>query len=128
MNYGLYLSASGVLTNMYRQDVFANNLANASTVGFKRDLAAISQRDPESIEGGHAMQWRNDLLDELGGGVFAVLLGSTGGLTYSGSIFPVSTRRKSTICFVCSGVRLFPSWDSAICRTASSSDATPPSW
>ena len=71
MNYGLYLSASGVLTNMYRQDVFANNLANASTVGFKRDLAAISQRDPESIEGGHQLQWRNDLLDELGGGVFA---------------------------------------------------------
>ncbi|MEX2215822.1 MAG: flagellar hook-basal body protein [Phycisphaeraceae bacterium] len=71
MNYGLYLSASGVLTNMYRQDVYANNLANASTVGFKRDLASISQRDPESIEGGHAMQWRHNLLDQLGGGVFA---------------------------------------------------------
>ena len=61
-------------------------------------------------------------------GVFAVLFGSTGGLMYSGSILPVSTFRKSTICFVCSGVRLLPSWYSAICRTASSSDATPPSW
>jgi len=37
MNYGLYLSATGVLTNMHRQDVIANNLANANTVGFKRD-------------------------------------------------------------------------------------------
>ena len=26
MNYGLHLSASGVLTNLYRQDVYANNI------------------------------------------------------------------------------------------------------
>jgi flagellar basal body rod protein FlgG len=71
MNYGLYLSASGVLTNMYRQDVFANNLANAHTVGFKPDLPAITQREPESIEGGFGMELRHRLLDALGGGVFA---------------------------------------------------------
>jgi flagellar basal body rod protein FlgG len=29
MLYGLYLSATGVMTNSYRQDVIANNLANA---------------------------------------------------------------------------------------------------
>ena len=39
MIYGLYLSATGVLTNSYRQDVIANNLANAETVGFKRNFA-----------------------------------------------------------------------------------------
>ena len=33
MIYGLYLSATGVMTNSYRQDVIANNLANAETVG-----------------------------------------------------------------------------------------------
>ena len=40
MNYGMHLSASGVLTNMYRQDVFANNLANVGSIGF-RYLAAM---------------------------------------------------------------------------------------
>ena len=71
MNYGLHLSASGVLTNMHRQDIHANNLANATTVGFKRDLAAFIQRDAESIEGNHGADYRNRLMDELGGGAFA---------------------------------------------------------
>ncbi|MBI1336362.1 MAG: flagellar hook-basal body complex protein [Phycisphaera sp.] len=71
MNYGLFLSASGVLSNMYRQDALANNLANAQTIGFKRDLASLSQRDPESVEGGFGFDLRNDLLDRLGGGVLA---------------------------------------------------------
>lgn len=71
LNYGLHLSASGVLTNMYRQDVFANNLANVGTVGFKRDLASISQRAPESIESGQSSKYHNALLDQLGGGVSA---------------------------------------------------------
>ncbi len=69
MNYGLYLSASGVLTNLYRQDVFANNLANVHTVGFKPDVATVHQRDPESIEDRTGFEFRNDLLDRLGGGV-----------------------------------------------------------
>lgn len=70
MNYGLYLSASGVLTNMHRQDVIANNLANASTVGFKRDLAAFTQRLPESQEDPTDPSLAHDLLDRLGGGMF----------------------------------------------------------
>lgn len=71
MNYGLYLSASGVLTNTYRQDVFANNLANVETPGFKPDLPVISQRDPEAIEDNLTFQGANELLDKLGGGVLA---------------------------------------------------------
>ncbi len=71
MNYGLYLSASGVLTNTYRQDVFANNLANVETPGFKPDLPSIRQRDPEAIEDGLGFQGSNELLDRLGGGVLA---------------------------------------------------------
>lgn len=68
MNYGLYLSAAGVLTNMHRQDATANNLANASTVGFKRDLAALTQRLPESAEDPTRPDLAHDLLDKLGGG------------------------------------------------------------
>jgi len=69
MNYGLYLSASGVLTNMHRQDVIANNLANANTVGFKRDLASFSQRLAETQEDRVDFDLSNELLDKLGGGV-----------------------------------------------------------
>ena len=71
MNYGLYLSASGVLTNLYRQDVFSNNLANVETVGFKPDITATRQRDPEAIEDGFGMDLSHRLLDRLGGGVLA---------------------------------------------------------
>lgn len=71
MNYGLYLSASGVLTNIHRQDVFANNLANVNTVGFKPTLATISQRQPEAIEDRTNLEASNHLLERLGGGVLA---------------------------------------------------------
>lgn len=71
MNYGLYLSASGALANMYRQDVFANNLANVTTAGFKVDAAVVTQRQPEAIEGLHGAEYSQRLLDKLGGGVLA---------------------------------------------------------
>ncbi len=71
MNYGLYLSASGVLSNTYRQDVFANNLANVETPGFKPDMPSIRQRDPEAIEDQLGFEGSNELLDRLGGGVLA---------------------------------------------------------
>ncbi|MBL8880382.1 MAG: flagellar hook-basal body protein [Phycisphaerales bacterium] len=44
MIYGYYQSAAGMLTNEYRQSVIANNLANAETVGFKRDMATFAER------------------------------------------------------------------------------------
>ncbi|MEM9883378.1 MAG: flagellar hook-basal body complex protein [Planctomycetota bacterium] len=71
MNYGLYLSASGVLTNSYRQDVFANNLANVNTVGFKPDLPTLSPRPAEADEDPTPLGTANALLDRLGGGVLA---------------------------------------------------------
>jgi flagellar basal-body rod protein FlgF len=70
MNYGLYSSAAGILTSMHRQDVASNNLANAATIGFKRDLAAMRSRPPASQtlpDGADAAQ---DMLDKLGGGIF----------------------------------------------------------
>ncbi len=71
MNYGLYLSASGVLTNLYRQDVFANNLANVETIGFKPDVASMRQRRPEAIEDRMSSDLSHRLLDHLGGGALA---------------------------------------------------------
>ena len=69
MNYGLYLSATGVLTNSYRQDVIANNLANAETVGFKRDVAIFRQRLTEAMESRlDPRTWSNPLLEKIGGG------------------------------------------------------------
>jgi flagellar basal body rod protein FlgG len=50
MIYGLYLSATGVQTSAHRQDTIANNLANAETVGFKKDLSLFRQRLTEAQE------------------------------------------------------------------------------
>lgn len=70
MDYGLQLSASGLLTSMYRMDVQANNLANVNTVGFKADLPVTRQRADVRTEdhlGGSLPS--NQLLERLGGGV-----------------------------------------------------------
>jgi flagellar basal-body rod protein FlgF len=71
MLYGLYLSATGVLTSSYRQDVIANNIANAETVGFKRDLALFQERRTELQDRGMAPSRSNKLMEALGGGCFA---------------------------------------------------------
>ncbi len=69
MIYGLYHSVAGMMVNEHRQEVIANNLANADTVGFKRDLATFAERLPATQAGvrngaGHA------LLDALSGGLW----------------------------------------------------------
>jgi len=70
MNYGLYLSAMGVLANSNRQDVIANNLANAETVGFKKDLALFQEQRTEAQKRGMSIsQFSNGLLEPLGGGL-----------------------------------------------------------
>ena len=78
MLYGLYLSAAGVQTSSYRQDVLSNNLANAETVGFKRDVPLFQQRLTEAEArrrgmggiggGGNPGDWTNPMLENLGGG------------------------------------------------------------
>ncbi len=69
MNYGMYISASGALTSLYRQDVFTNNLANATTPGFKPSLATARQRDPVRAEDALGYLPSSDLLEQLGAGV-----------------------------------------------------------
>lgn len=72
MNYGLNLSASGVMVNAHRQDVLANNLANVNTAGFKPLFTDVRQRQTASTEHGPVdFGLSNELLDKLGGGIFA---------------------------------------------------------
>ena len=69
MDYGIQISASGALTAMYRQDVLTNNLANASTVGFKPDIPSTRQRDPVRREDGVFHLPSSAMLERLGAGV-----------------------------------------------------------
>lgn len=76
MIYGLYLSATGVMTSSYRQDVISNNLANSETVGFKKDLALFRQRLTEAQQRrlpttGLPGSATNPLLEPIGGGHLA---------------------------------------------------------
>lgn len=71
MNYGLYLSASGMLTSEYRQNILANNLANVDTAAFKPDVPAVVHRGAEAIENQLGGRVAQQLLDQLGGGALA---------------------------------------------------------
>jgi len=70
MLYGLYLSASGMISSAYKQDVVANNLANSESVGFKRDVASFEERLTEAQQ--QRLPGRsNAMLEMLGGGILA---------------------------------------------------------
>ena len=49
MIVGLYTSASGMLAEASRHEAIANNLANASTTGFKQDTAVLRQQPTQVI-------------------------------------------------------------------------------
>lgn len=71
MNYGLYISASGMIAGLHRQDVWANNLANLDTAGFKADYAAARQRDVARVEDRLGHLPSDALMERLGAGVLA---------------------------------------------------------
>lgn len=69
-SYGLWLSAAGMKVSEHRQTLLANNLANAQTTGFKRDLAVVLERPVESREGpGLTFPFSHPVFDGIGGGV-----------------------------------------------------------
>jgi flagellar basal-body rod protein FlgF len=70
VNYGLWMSAAGLATEVHRQDVIANNVANADTVAFKPDLSYTRER-PVAREELGATTPAKFLLERLGGGVLA---------------------------------------------------------
>lgn len=67
MIYGMYLSATGIITNTHRQDVIANNLANADTAGFKRQLVRFREAEIEAMAKKQSGDF-NPPFDDLGGG------------------------------------------------------------
>lgn len=69
MIYGLYQSAAGMMVNEYRQSVLANNLANAETTGFKREVATLAERRRAS-QAGRRDGPTNHLMEALSGGIW----------------------------------------------------------
>lgn len=69
MIYGLYQSAAAMMTQEYRQGVIANNLANAETVGFKRDIATVAER-MRADRAGERSGAADNALAALTGGVY----------------------------------------------------------
>ncbi len=68
MSYGLYLSADGAYAQTRRLEVVANNVANADTVGFKRELAVFQARYAEQTARGYDSPGSGSIND-MGGGV-----------------------------------------------------------
>jgi flagellar basal-body rod protein FlgF len=83
---GLYTAASGMDVEQARQDVIANNLANVSTTGFKKDEAVFRSFPVQMLQRIH------DRMDETSagaaaGGVQAASLGAIGqGATLDGTV------------------------------------------
>lgn len=69
MPYGLYISAAGAHAQSQRVEVLSNNIANASTPGFKRELAVLQARHAEAITQGEDYAGSRGPND-IGGGVY----------------------------------------------------------
>jgi flagellar basal-body rod protein FlgF len=69
MPYGLYISAAGAHAQSQRVEVLSNNIANASTPGFKRELAVLQSRHAEAITQGQDYPGTRSV-NNVGGGVF----------------------------------------------------------
>lgn len=67
--YGMYLSAAGAQSFSHYVDVISNNIANADTVGFRRQLPVLQARHAEAIERGEVIPGMG-LREDVGGGVF----------------------------------------------------------
>lgn len=66
--YGIYLSASGAEAFNKYMEVLSNNIANADTAGFKRDLAILKARPAEAMVQGKDTLGSGSL-NNVGGGV-----------------------------------------------------------
>lgn len=68
-SYGLWLSTAGMKVNEHRQTLLANNMANASTTGFKHDLAVVTERRVQSKESPDGFSFAHPVLDGMAGGI-----------------------------------------------------------
>ncbi len=69
MPYGLYISAAGAHAQSQRVQVLSNNVANAQTPGFKRELAVLQARHSEAILRGEDYPGTRGV-NNVGGGVY----------------------------------------------------------
>lgn len=67
MIYGLYLSAQGADAAAFSQAVWANNLANAQTTGFKRDIPVFRAHAPFDVENQEPPAAPDTIDDQTGG-------------------------------------------------------------
>lgn len=90
---GIYTAASGMLVDQKRLDVISNNLANVSTVGFKRDttirqaftdFTVVRLNDPDSTG-----DTENPEVGRLG---FGTLLAFTAAKLTTGNMIPTGNR------------------------------------
>lgn len=92
MIYGLYLSGQGAQVQSARLNVVANNLANAATGGFKRDLALVAAHPPRDVATGSARPLPGNL-NEMTGGVLLANIAtdfSDGPLTKTGGRYDLA--------------------------------------
>lgn len=71
MLYGLYLSAQGAENQSLRLQTIANNVANADTTAFKRDLAVFQDHRPYDVQHGYMTRPPGNLNESTGGTTIA---------------------------------------------------------
>lgn len=62
---GIYTSASGMLPRLLKQDAFANNMANANTVGYKKDGVFLHQLQQAKDGIITDLDWEIPMVDEI---------------------------------------------------------------
>ena len=72
MSYGLYISSEGALSQEYRMQTIANNIANVDTPGFKREVALQMARHTVSVYPLGEVPFGTGLMTDIGGGVHTI--------------------------------------------------------
>ena len=92
MLYGLYQSAVGADLQAIKMETISNNLANAGTSSFKRDLAVFSVRDQQAKMDGELHEVPDHLQNHPGSAVIAETFTdfSQGSLTATGANFDIA--------------------------------------
>ncbi|MCP4581895.1 MAG: flagellar basal-body rod protein FlgF [candidate division Zixibacteria bacterium] len=64
---GIYTSGSGMLPRVLKQEVFANNMANANTVGYKKDNVFLQQLENAKQKAGLVtdLEWEIPMVDDV---------------------------------------------------------------
>lgn len=64
---GIYTSGSGMLPRVLKQEIFANNMANSNTVGYKQDNVFLQQLENAKNQAGLVtdLQWEIPMVDDV---------------------------------------------------------------